>query len=276
MRPPFRIAASAGSRLSPWTSTSAASSPPGAKSRAVRATSSRFPSAAASAPSFRTSSTPSRPDATARTLAPIRFASCTARCPIPPLAPYTISVCPAREVQLIVEAAQRGHAVRAERARCLDAQPVRDGRDRVLVERDVLRVEPALEGVGVDAIADVKAPHAVAQGDHLARSVVADDAREPARTELDLAGPDVRIPDADPGGVQPDEDLVPAPVVAPGASRCAGLRALRTGRRPPPSSAQGWTLPWPLLSRSMQAINAAARRCTLRVTHRLDEGREGQ
>ncbi len=113
-----------------------------------------------------------------------------------------------REVELIVEAAQRGDPIRTERPRLLGAQSGGDRGDLVLRDRDVLGVEPALEAVRVDAIADAKALRPIAQGDHLARSVVADDLRERALPELDLARADVRVPDADPGAVEPDEDLV--------------------------------------------------------------------
>ena len=108
------------------------------------------------------------------------------------------------EVELIVEAAQRRHAVGAERACLLGAQALRDRGDAVLVQRDVLGVEPALHGVRVHAIADVEPPHAGADGDDLARPVVADHLRESLRADLELAGPHVRVPHADPRGVERD------------------------------------------------------------------------
>src|SRR6266545_4384125 len=189
MRPPSRTSASARSRPAPWTSTSAASSPPGAKRRTASATSSRFPSTAASAPSFRTSATPSGPDPAARAEHHQRMPGC--------------------EAQLIIEADQRGDAVGAERSRLLGAQALRNRRDLVLGDGDVLGVEPAPEAVRVHAIAQAKALRPIAERDDLARPVIADDLRERALPELDLARADVRVPDADPRAVEPDEYLVP-------------------------------------------------------------------
>ena len=112
------------------------------------------------------------------------------------------------EVELIVEAAQRGDAIGAQRPRLLGAQPLGNRRDLVLCDRDILGVEPALEAVGIDAIPDAKALRPIAQRDDLSRSVVADDLRERTLPELDLAQSDVRVPDADPRAVEPDQDLV--------------------------------------------------------------------
>ncbi len=128
-------------------------------------------------------------------------------CPIPPLRAVDHERLTGREVELIVEAPERRHPVGAEHARLLDGEPLRDGRDGVLVQHDVFRVEPARERVGVHAIAHVVAPHAVSDRGDLARAVVPDDLREAGRPELQLARSDVGVPDADPGGVEPDEHL---------------------------------------------------------------------
>ncbi len=77
-RPAGCIAASARVASSPPTVNRAAFIPDGANVRAAASTSSVRPSTAASAPSSWTRATPSAPEATASTRAPIRLASCTA------------------------------------------------------------------------------------------------------------------------------------------------------------------------------------------------------
>ena len=112
------------------------------------------------------------------------------------------------EVERVVEPAKRRDAVRAQRAGFSGVDPRGDRRHIVGGNGDVLRVEPALECIGVDAVSGLEALDGAADGDDGASAVIADDPRElPFRPHLELSRAQLRIPDSDPGRVEADEHL---------------------------------------------------------------------
>ena len=126
---------------------------------------------------------------------------------MPPLAPKTRSFS-APEVERVLEPAEGGHAVCAQRSSLLGADPRRDRRDLLLLHRDVLGVEAALHRVRVHLVAGTDALHARAHRHGLAGSVVSDHLGEAALADLELARADLGIPHAHPGGHEADENLV--------------------------------------------------------------------
>ena len=116
---------------------------------------------------------------------------------------------PRAQAQLVVQPAQGGDPVGAQRPRLVAADAGRNERDVVLGDGDVLGVEAAPHRVAVDAIADLESLRRVADSDDRSGAVVAEHlGKSIAVAKLELAAAGVGIPDADARDVEADQHLV--------------------------------------------------------------------
>src|SRR5712664_1869850 len=111
------------------------------------------------------------------------------------------------ELQLVLQAHQRGHAVGAERARLFGRQVGRHDRRLGLLDGHVLGVEPALVRVGVHAIAHLDSIDSPPNGHDGSGPIVSQYFGEALLAEVELARSDRGIPSANPRGLEPDENL---------------------------------------------------------------------
>jgi hypothetical protein len=102
--------------------------------------------------------------------------------PTPPLAPKII-ILAWLQTKLVLQPAERGDVDRAQRAGLFEVEAWRHRRDVVRGNGDVFGIEPAFLREGVDTIANVESPDALADGDDRPCAIVADDA--PLRAPLD-------------------------------------------------------------------------------------------